>query len=226
MTIAVDDQYLDFSIELIVLTRKVCSSSRVGVTRVAVLVGRRLDVAHGRQRGAAGAVKRVGEVRHVVLVVGLVGVADLGERARREVGRVRGRRVVLERVVVRNVVGGRGAADVRVRGAADRQGVGRARCVGGAGGREAALEPAPGDVRVVQQVADVLAGHRGQGAVGGVVAVGAVVVVRVLVAVQRAKAGGRVHVHDGAGGRLRARVGRRPRRERAPSPRWCYPRSR
>ena len=92
---------------------------------MAVLVGRRLDVAHRGQHGAAGAVKRVGEVRDVVVVVGLVGVADLGERARRQVSRVRGRRIVLERVVVRDVVLHLYAADVLVLLAADRQAVGR-----------------------------------------------------------------------------------------------------
>src|SRR6185312_1394844 len=167
----------------------------VGVAGVAVLVRRCLEVRHRGQGRAAGAVQRLVEVRPVVFVVGLVGVADLRRGGRREVVRVRGGRVVLERDVVRRVVRHRGAADVLVRATADRAtAVGRGR-------REAALEPAPGDMLCVQQVTDVLAAHHAERAGGGVAAVRAGVEVRVDVTVHRA-------VADGARrGRL-VRVGR------------------
>src|SRR6201996_2163283 len=97
---------------------------RVGVAGVAVLVGGGLEVAHRGQLGAAGAVEGVTEVRHVVLVVGLVRVADLRQRTRRQVVRVRGGRVVLERVVVRHVVLHRDTRDVGVAGTADGQAAG------------------------------------------------------------------------------------------------------
>src|SRR5882672_8584451 len=90
--------------------------------------------------------------------------------------RVRRRLVVLERGVVRAVVDHRSAADVLVRGPAHRVG---ARAGVGRGGLEAALEPAPRHVLLVQPVADVRAGHLQQIVRRGVVLVRAVVVGRV-----------------------------------------------
>src|SRR5580700_957782 len=83
---------------------------RVGVAGVPVLVLRRLQVA---DRGQVVDLQRRVEVGQVVLVVGLVRVADREHRAGRQVLRVGGGRVVLERLVVRRVVGDRVAADVR-----------------------------------------------------------------------------------------------------------------
>src|SRR6185437_12379990 len=153
---------------------------RVGVPGVRVLVLGRLEVAH---RGHVPVLQRGEEVGQVVLVVGLVGAADGGFRGRRQVLGVGGGLVVLERVVVRGVVGHRGATDVLVRRAADRVpgAVGR-------GGREPALEPAPGDMPRVEQVADVAPGHHADRAGGRVAGVRAVVVGRVQVAVDRAEA--------------------------------------
>src|SRR5262249_49636026 len=70
---------------------------------------------------------------------------------------------VLERVVVRAVVGDGHLADVGVAGAAHRRAAG-----GGGGGREAALEPAPADAPGGEQGTDVLPPHGGgRGAVAG-----------------------------------------------------------
>src|ERR1035438_8888755 len=141
---------------------------RVGVAGMAVLVLRGLQVA---DRWHVPVGERGVEVGQVVLVVGLVGVADGGLRRRRQVLGVGRGLEVLERVVVRRVVGGGVTADVGVRSAADRV----AGAVG-AGGREPALEPAPADAPGVEQVADVLAGHDADRAGRGVAGVRAVVV--------------------------------------------------
>ena len=156
MTIAVDDQYLDCSIELIGVDQPSLLVERVGVAGVAVLVGRRLQVAHGRQLGAARAVQR---------------------RRRSPRGRTGGWPGRCSRSSARtsSAAGGPGSRSTRSTGTA--RGAARSpppmprRCsrarirtpgapLGGGRRREAALEPAPGDVRRVQQVADVLAGHR------------------------------------------------------------------
>ena len=153
---------------------------RIRVARVGVLVRSRLEVADGRH---VAVLQRLVEVGQVVLVVGLIGAPDPGFRGRRQVLRVRGGLVVLERVVVRHVVRHLGTADVLVLRAADR--------VAGAvrpGRREPALEPAPGDVLRVEQVTDVLPGHHADRRGGRVAGVRAVVVRRVQVAVDGAQA--------------------------------------
>ena len=73
-----------------------------------VLVLRGLQEAHRRQ---VPGLERGVEVGQVVVVVRLVGVADRGDRRRRQVLRVRRRLVVLERRVVRAVVDDRDAAE-------------------------------------------------------------------------------------------------------------------
>ena len=77
---------------------------RVGVAGVAVLIGRRLEEAHGRE--VAGLQGRP-EVGHVVLVVGaaVIAGADGRDRTRANMLRIGRRGVVLERLVVRDVVG-------------------------------------------------------------------------------------------------------------------------
>src|SRR5215470_8328966 len=147
---------------------------RVGVARVPVLVLGGLEVAHRRQ---VPALQGLEEPAQVVLVVGRAAAPDLGDAGRRNVVRVGRGLVVLERVVVRAVVGDGHAADVGVAGAAHRR---AAR--GGAGGGEAALEPAPGDALGVEQVTDVAPAHLDR----GVGVVGAAVVERVGVAVDGA----------------------------------------
>ncbi len=98
-------------------------------------------------------------------MVGLVLVADRGDRGRRQVVRVRGRARVLERLVVRNVVGLRVERFVTaLSGAAQRDayvvsGAADGLAILGLGRPETPLEEAPGDVLVVEQVADVLAGE-------------------------------------------------------------------
>src|SRR5215470_17138598 len=147
---------------------------RVGVARVPVLVRGGLEVAHGGQVPLAEGLE---EPAQVVLVVGRAAPPDLGHAGRRGVVRVGRGLVVLERVVVRAVVGNGHPADVGVAGAAHRR---AAR--GGAGGGEAALEPAPGDALGVEQVTDVAPAHLDR----GVGVVGAAVVERVGVAVDGA----------------------------------------
>ncbi len=133
------------------------------------------------------------EVGQVVLVVGLAVVADLvGVLGSQVLGVGRGL-VVLEGLVVRVVVGLRRAHDVGVGGPAD----GLAVLV--AGRLEAALEPTPADALVVQQVADVPAGHHQLVVLG----VGAVVEARVGVVDDGADAVGvRGGDHVGVGGLL------------------------
>src|SRR6185312_227433 len=96
------------------------------------------------------------EVAEVVLVVGLVLTADHRDGCRREVLRVRGRGVVLERLVVRVVIQLRGASDVQVRAGADRGEVVGASTAGPVPRtRESALEPAPGGAGPIEQIPDV-----------------------------------------------------------------------
>jgi hypothetical protein len=84
---------------------------RVGVARVPVLISWGLEEAHrGQMPGVCGSP----EVREVVLVVRLIALADHGRRAGRQVFRVGGGPVVLERLVVRDVVGNLIAANVLV----------------------------------------------------------------------------------------------------------------
>ena len=90
-------------------------------------------------------------------------MADRRNRGRPRVRRIRGRGVVLERLMMRNVVGllrvgdGRGVAALAA---------GRAVGIDGAE-VEAALEESPGDAGGVQKVADVLAAELDRLAGGG-----------------------------------------------------------
>ena len=83
---------------------------RIGVAGMAVLIGGQLDERHRRE--VAG-LHRVVEVLQVILVVGRIGRLAVGlkrvadrrlERTRARVGRVGGRCVILEPVVMRDVV--------------------------------------------------------------------------------------------------------------------------
>src|SRR6202012_3971868 len=124
------------------------------IARVPVLVGRRLQET---ERGQVAVFERYGEIRKVVVVVRLVRLADLRGRGRRQVMRVRGRLVELERVVMRNVVAGFRTRDIGVHAVAGCQ------CTAASvvlrRGSETALEPTPGDTLRIEQVADVLARH-------------------------------------------------------------------
>ena len=136
----------------------------VGIAGVPVLECRRLEEAHRRQ--VAG-VQRGEEVVDVVLMIGGFGIARAGNlavadrrhRARARMGRIARRGVVLERLVVRNVVG-------RVEGKGPRRGriaepLASRRPVGVDDREiETALEPAPGDASHIEQIADVAACHR------------------------------------------------------------------
>ena len=88
---------------------------RIGVTGVAILIAGGLQEADGRE--VAG-VDRIVEVVHVVLVIG--GIASWpigGNGGGTRMGRIGGRLVVLERLVMRNVVGLVGVGDERSRAA-------------------------------------------------------------------------------------------------------------
>ena len=132
---------------------------RVRISRMTVLIRRGLDEAHRWKIALRYGGK---EILHVVLVVrglgrhavGLDAAAYGRERARAHVLRVRRRRVVLERLVVRDVVRRCAAPGRRLRRAAVAAG-GAVRVRGGE--VEATVEPAPGDLLPVEQVADVLA---------------------------------------------------------------------
>src|SRR5215472_458199 len=80
---------------------------------------------------------------------------------------VRRRGIILEGLVVRAVVGDRGAAEVRALRSANR----RILPVPGLGRFEAALEPSPGDGLRIQQVADVFAQHRDLGRAAAIIVV-------------------------------------------------------
>ena len=130
--------------------------------------------------------------------------ADHRHRARPRMIEVRRRSIILERLVMRNIV--------LLIGIVQRRGRRAARTTGspvGIGERkvEAALEPAPGNIAVVQKIADVLTRHRrGRAAARGRAAVAG----RVGIAHQRIAAlpignlaAGRGRAHRNAAGRAR-----------------------
>src|SRR5262249_45564587 len=99
------------------------------------------------------------EIREVVLMVGLVRPADRADGTWAQVVWICGVAEVHERLVVRNVIAGVYNGIV----------TGKARVMLPANGaalsvnarrRESALEPTPGNALGVQQIANVLAGHR------------------------------------------------------------------
>src|SRR5215471_13522393 len=102
---------------------------------MAVLVTRSFDKAHG---GHVAAVDCIPEIGQVVLVIGLVGLADHSDRAGRHMVDVGRRHVVLEGLMVGNVVPLGVSITAGVSRAADSSTVG---FVGS--GSESALEPAP-----------------------------------------------------------------------------------
>src|SRR6266700_1151877 len=93
----------------------------VGVARVPVLVGGGLQEADRRHAAAAQVLE---EPVQVVLVFGPPIVPDLGDAGRGQVERVGGGGVVLERLVVRDVVGDGLAAGIGVVAPADGRPVG------------------------------------------------------------------------------------------------------
>ena len=117
---------------------------RIRIAGVPVLIGGRLDDADRRQ---VTGLQRGEKQRQVVLMIRLVGLADVGGRARRQMLWILCTRPVLEEGVVRNVVHHRDAADIVVRLLAG-------------GVRETAHEGTPGNPRGIQQVADVPARHQ------------------------------------------------------------------
>src|SRR5262249_46927279 len=125
---------------------------RVGVASMTVLVGRRLEIAHSRH---VPSIHCCPEVAEVVLMIGLIRLANLGDRAGRQVVWVRCRSIVLERFVVWYVVRYSGSRNVLVVCTADCWRT----CASRRGWTEAALEPAPGDTFCIEQVTHVLAAH-------------------------------------------------------------------
>ncbi|ABA52723.1 hypothetical protein BURPS1710b_A2343 [Burkholderia pseudomallei 1710b] len=133
---------------------------RIRVAGVRVLRGGRLQEADRREVARLHGREEVVRIVLVIRGLGRLAVrldarADRRDRARARVLRVRGRRVVLEPVVVRDVVGRR-----RVHRGRDRAALAARRAVRVRRRQiEAAHEAAPRDVARVQQIADVLAGH-------------------------------------------------------------------
>jgi len=123
---------------------------RIGVSRMRVLIGRRLQKAHGRKISARGS--RV-EILDVILVVGRTSPTDFRQRSRPGVVGIGHARPISEQRVMRNVIrcrarqsAGTARAARRPVGIHDRQ-------------VEAAHEAAPAHARRVEQVADRLAAH-------------------------------------------------------------------
>ena len=129
---------------------------------MAILDGLRLQEAHRRQVALR---QGVIEILEVILVLGLVRLADHGGGAGRQMPGIGGLRIILEGLVMGDVVGDGLARDVDRFVAADRL------AVLAAGRAESALEPAPGDALVVQQIADVASGQCDEAPLG----IGAVV---------------------------------------------------
>src|SRR5277367_4495753 len=154
---------------------------RIGITRVAIKCALGLEIGN---RGKPTLSERRIEKAQIVLVVGLVGFADLGQVARRQVGWIRRRRIVLKRFVMGNVVMGPGW-----RGQADARSAARGRSVGVRTGEgKSTSKPAPSDVLLVQQVAHVRARHGDAGGLRCTYVRGrqAIVIARAWVADQRA----------------------------------------
>ncbi len=99
---------------------------------MAVLIRRGLQKAYPRQMPALSGAP---EVHQIVLVVRVISAADHGDGAGRKMVRVGVGRVVLERLVMRNVVRHAGTPDVQMRCIADGSPIGISR-----GRSEAALE--------------------------------------------------------------------------------------
>ena len=115
----------------------------IRVPGVSVLVGSRLENAHRRQLPRLQSGEKHAEV---VLMVGRIRFSDVADGARRQVHRVRRALPVLEERMVRNVVGGRSPAHIRVR-----------LLTGGV--PKAAHECTPGDAGGGEQISDIFPGH-------------------------------------------------------------------
>ena len=123
---------------------------RVGIPGVTVLVTGRFQEANSRKVIVGDSGPEVGQI---VLVIGLVGLANHVGRGRGQVVRVGRTGVIHEWFVVGAVVGNGSAANVGVSAAADR------RAVICRSGSETTLEPAPGHILTVKHIPDVFAGH-------------------------------------------------------------------
>jgi hypothetical protein len=77
-------------------------------------------------------------------MIGLIGMSDHRDRSRQQMIRIRGLRVELERLVMRDIIDLLDAVRARMR---------RVRII------ESTLEPAPGDIFRVEQIADISARH-------------------------------------------------------------------
>ncbi len=122
---------------------------RIGIAGVAILITRRFQEADGREISRFDCCI---EIVDVVLVIGGIAlVADGGHRSRTSVRGIGCRRVILERLMVRDVVGFLGVGDERSRTArASRAAVGI-----GEAEVETALEKSPGHSRLIEQIANV-----------------------------------------------------------------------
>src|SRR5580704_1374262 len=148
---------------------------RIGVAGVTVLIAGGLQEADGREVAGIDGVEEI--VGVVLVIAGIALLSDGGHRRWTGVVQVLGGDVVLERLMVRDVIGlGLSSDRRRVRALAAGAAVGV-----GDGQVEAAFEEAPADARGIQHIADVAAAHLQNFAAGG----GAGVADRVGIADQR-----------------------------------------
>ena len=136
----------------------------VGIAGMSILIGRRLEEAHGRKIPRVERVEKVMNVIGMIRRIDLAGervacVADGRHRLRTRMGGVSRRGVILEPCVVRDVIGRGGLRRARRPRRARPRATARAI---GIGDRqiESAHERAPGDIPGVEQIADVRAVHR------------------------------------------------------------------
>src|SRR4030095_6635535 len=132
----------------------------IGVTRVSILVSRCLEERDRREMARASGPPEPGEI---VEVIRLIGLADQGNRRRRQVERVRGGGKVLEGIVMWHVVDEPQRVGNRVDSDRTVEGLERvaARTGAIARTRESFPGPAPGPPGRGEQITDVAVSHRG-----------------------------------------------------------------
>src|SRR5579862_5556571 len=134
---------------------------RIGISGVTILIAGRLEEYHRRHLGTLGS-ERLEEVVAVVLMIsaGRICRADRDGRRRTGMRRIRRARIVLERLMMRYVIRLIGVGDARY--VLARASISRRARAGGIrlGQIESTLEESPGDVFGIEQITDVLAGHR------------------------------------------------------------------
>src|SRR5690348_17779757 len=121
------------------------------VIGMAVLSAPCLQEAHGRH---VAAIDRNPEIGEIVLVIGLIGLADHGCRCRRQMMRIRSRKVVLKWIVMRAVSSLEAVADGGGLESAHHRSDARRR-----GWFKSTLEPTPRQTVLAQQIPHILTTH-------------------------------------------------------------------